>query len=95
MQDLNINYQEYVINTFKNPICILLMGVIVLCTIAVLFIDGAYYAYDSPYAENCWKLATLSDDFSVSDCIIYLNENSGMTGQEVIDHFEQIALNET
>ena len=94
MQDLNIGCQEYVINTFKNPIAILLISVLVLGTIGWLFIDGAYYAYDSPYAEDCWKLATLSDTFSTVDCIKYLNENSGMTGQQVIDHFENISLDQ-
>ena len=87
--------KECIINTFKGWKFLFISGVIVLGTAGILFIDGAYYAYNSPYAENCWKLATLSDTFSVTDCVKYLNENPGMTGQEVIDHFERVALNET
>ena len=68
-----------------------LITITLMCILSALVVYGITYggleAIVSPYLETCLELLDYSD-LTMKQCVTYLDENPGSTGQQIIDHYE-------
>ena len=55
--------------------------------ILVMFI-GDMTLMQEPSADNCQKLALTYGSLNMKDCILYMNDNPGSTGLEMLDYYD-------
>ena len=72
------------------PILIIAIG---LCSIVFLFYITFGIDLD-PYNDACWQIKEHFAELSISNCIDYLNDNNGATGQDVINNQNIVTIDQ-
>ena len=77
-----------------NGTVIMVAITVVLCVIGMqLYMIIDYIALESdPYSDACWQMKEHFAGLSRSDCSDYLHNNPGATGQDMLDHYNILTI---